>query len=443
MIPQLQREAPVSSPQIAPQWSLATRIGFRFAFSYFFLYASPGAIGALGVNERVTGYRAIFAAFWHRVVPWVGANILGLKADLHEIPSGSGDQLYDYVLILCIFVAACIATVVWSVLDRKRTNYQQLHQWLRLFMRLLLVTAMLTYGVAKILPMQFADVPLARLVHPLGYTSPQGLLWIFMGYSEAYGFFGGFAEALGGLLVAVPRLTTLGALVSIGALSNVLMLNLSYDVPRKIFTTHLLLICFFLILPDVQRMTNFFILNRTTEPVATVPFLKDKTLNRGVLLLQYFYCAAILVTVVQVSYRGAVLNKTYIDPSLRGIWSVEQFTEDNIQRPPVLTDEQRWHYVVFDSSEIVTIQPIEGSLRLCKFTLNDNRSALELIDIDNPAWKAKFTLEPSGSDRLLMTGEADGHPVSASLRRVDLSDPTRFLLYNRGFHWVTSVPRWR
>ncbi len=443
MIPQLQRDTPVSSPQIAPHWSLATRIGFRFAFCYFFLYTSPGAVGSLGLNEKISGYRSIFAGLWHQIVPWVGANILGLKGGLREIPNGSGDQLYDYVLLFCIFVVSCVATIIWSVLDRKRTNYQQLYQWLQLFMRLLLVTAMLTYGAAKILPMQFAPVPLARLVHPLGYTSPQGLLWIFMGYSEAYGFFGGFAELLGGLLVAVPRLTTLGALISIGALSNVLMLNLCYDVPRKIFTAHLLLVCTFLILPDIKRMTNLFILNRTTEAATTVPFLQDKLLNRGVLLLQYFYCAAILVIVLQVSYRGAVQNKDYTDPSLRGIWFVEQFSEDNVLRPPLVTDDQRWQYVVFDTNDFLTIQPMEGTLQLCKFTLNDSRSSLELVDFDNPTWKATFTLEPSGNDRIVMQGQANGHLVSATLHRVDLSNPTRFLLYNRGFHWVTPAPRWR
>ncbi|HUI83191.1 MAG TPA: hypothetical protein VL240_03160 [Candidatus Binatia bacterium] len=443
MIPQLQRETPVSLPGASPQWSLATRIGFRFAFSYFFLYISQGAVGSLGLNEKLTGYRAVFASLWSRLVPWVGTNILGLKDKLREVPNGSGDQLYDYVLVGCMFVVACVATAIWSVLDRKRTNYRQLHQWLRLAMRLLLVTALMNYGAAKIFPMQFADIPLARFVDPLGHTSPQGLLWVFMGFSEGYGFFCGFAELLGGLLVMVPRLTTLGALISLGALANVLMLNLCYDVPRKIFTTHLVLVCMFLVLPDARRLVNFFLANRAVEPATMVPFLKDRLLNHGVLALQYLYCLAILALCLVTSYRGAVQNKTYVDASLRGIWLVEEFVVDNVPQPALVTNVHRWHHVVFDFSDLFTIQPMDGPLQLCRFTLDGAGKNLELVELDDPSWKARFTLESRDGDHMLMTGEANGTAISATLRKVDLSDPTKFLLRNRGFHWVTPAPRWR
>jgi hypothetical protein len=443
MIPQLQTATAASSPEIAPRWSIATRIGFRFVFSYFFLYISPGAVGSLGIDEKVAGYRAIFSGFWHQVVPWVGQNLLGLKGSLVEVANGSGDQLYDYVLLVCIFVAAGLTTIVWSVLDRKRSNYRVLHQWLRLAMRLLLLGTMLNYGIAKIFPMQFVPLPLGRLVDPLGHVPPLGLLWIFMGYSRLYTIFGGLAEFAGGLLLIVPGLTTIGALVSLGALSNVLALNLAYDVPRKIVTTHLILICIFLILPDLRRMLNLFILNRATEPVATVPFLKDRLLNRGVYALQYLCCAAIFVMVFQSSYYGAPKVVAHIDASLRGIWFVEKFTTNNIEQPLLVTNNQRWQNVIFDNTQSIMVQPMDGPLQIYLFTLSDGGKALDLVSLDDPNSKARFLLEPQGNDRMLMTGQANGMPISATLRRLDLSDPTKFILWNRGFHWVTGVPRWR
>ena len=39
-----------------------------------------------------------------------------------------------------------------------------------------------------------------------------------------------------------------------------------------------------------------------------------------------------------------------------------------------------------------------------------------------------------------MEGDYDGHHVVANLQRVDMSDPTKFLLTNRGMHWVSSNP---
>src|ERR1700751_1148412 len=103
MIPAVQRETPVASSQITNHWSLATRIGFRFVFSYFMLYLGPGAVGALGVRDHGTTNpsRELWAAVWHSVVPWVGTNVLHIDGDFREVLNGSGDELYDYVLVFC------------------------------------------------------------------------------------------------------------------------------------------------------------------------------------------------------------------------------------------------------------------------------------------------------------------------------------------------------
>ncbi len=61
----------------------------------------------------------------------------------------------------------------------------------------------------------------------------------------------------------------------------------------------------FLVLPDTKRILNLFIFNRTAEPSPTVPFLKDNLLNRGVLTLQYLYCAASLALAFYVCYAPA------------------------------------------------------------------------------------------------------------------------------------------
>jgi hypothetical protein len=61
----------------------------------------------------------------------------------------------------------------------------------------------------------------------------------------------------GGVLVIIPRFTTLGSLVLVGAISNVFVLNMSYDVPVKQYSFHLLLMCLFVVAPDLQWKTSF------------------------------------------------------------------------------------------------------------------------------------------------------------------------------------------
>ena len=82
---------------------------------------------------------------------------------------------------------------------------------------------------------------LTRLLEPYGDSSPMGLLWTFMGASKGYSIFCGGVEMLAAILLFVPGCATLGALVAMGAMANVFMLNMCYDVPVKQYSFHLLL----------------------------------------------------------------------------------------------------------------------------------------------------------------------------------------------------------
>ncbi len=439
MIPQ-QQETPVVSAPSLPRWSLATRVGFRFTFSYFLLWLAPGAVGALGLQERVisTPFRDLWVSLWHQVVPWVGANVLHLQGSLAEVAKGSGDELYDYVLILCIFLLAAVITVIWSVLDRKRREYRQLYAWLRFFMRMTVGAGMIGYGLKKVFWSQFPQPPLAKLVDTFGRTSPMGLLWTFMGESRLYSLAGGIGETLGGMLLFVPRFTALGAIISFGMMSNVLLLNLGYDVPRKIYSVHLVLICLFLLLPDFRRLANVFIFNRRAEPVEETPLFKDKQFNFAALLLQFAFLIMVVFMTGKEAYLDSVKAATHLPAPIRGIWSVEEFTFDGVQHPPMITDTERWNRVIFDDPDLLTIQPMDGSLQQYDLKLDPDLRSFTFTKLGTTDVEGVFSLSQPQWDRITLQGKFDGRVLSANLRRVDLSDPAQFLLNNRGFHWVND-----
>ncbi len=437
MIPQLQRDTPVSSPEIAPHWSLPTRIAFRFFFCYFLLYVYPRSVGSLGAYVK---YNNPLRDMWHAVVPWVGTHILHISGDYTEVANGSGDQIYDWVLVFCIFVTAVIAAAIWSWLDRKRTNYEMLYQWLRIFVRMSIAVAMIIYGADKLYRMQFAEPALWRYVDSYGRTSPMGLLWAFMGMSRSYSFMGGVGEMTGALLLLVPRLTTLGALITMGMMSNVLMLNLFYDVPRKIYSTHLILFCLFLLLPDIKRLLDFFIFNRKTQLTPPAPVFKDKRMNYGLLALQVAIGVIALTMALTQAHQDQIKNETYIQAPLRGIWSVNDFSLDNSPRPPLLTDTERWQRIILDSPQKLTIQAMDGSLKDYFLQLDAVNGLMTLWDTSHPTWNARFKYDASHPNLMTLDGHFGQNHVSAKLDRVDMSDPVNFLLINRGFHWVTDYP---
>jgi len=437
MIPQLQRETSASAPEDTSSWSLATRIAFRFLFSYFILYVYPRSVGSLGAYVK---YSNPLRDMWHVVVPWVGANVLHVAGPFTEVANGSGDQIYDYVLLFCIAVVAAVSAIIWSLVDKKRTNYRVLYQWLRILVRMVVAVAMISYGLNKLFRMQFAEISYGRLVDTYGRTSPMGLLWAFMGASHAYSFFGGVGEMLGGLLLIVPEFTVIGSLITLAVMSNVLMLNLCYDVPRKIYSIHLILMCLFLLLPDMRRLLDLFVFNRKVQLTPPVPLFNDKLMNKGVLLLQVgIGIGAIFVCGAQ-AYKDAVKNETYLPPPIRGIWSVEEFTVDSIEHPPLTTDTQRWQRVILDDPQILTIQPMDGSQQQYYMELDAGKKTISIWKFDDVHWNTRFSFDNPDPDRMTLDGNFEGHHITANLHREDLSDPNKFLLINRGLHWVNAYP---
>jgi hypothetical protein len=62
-------------------------------------------------------------------------------------------------------------------------------------------------------------------------------------------------------------------------------------------------------------------------------------------------------------------------------------------------------------------------------------------EYDEPHRHATFSFENLKPDRMTLKGTSlDGHQITASLRRMDLSDPSKFLLINRGLQWVNPYP---
>ncbi|HTQ79627.1 MAG TPA: hypothetical protein VMM92_06500, partial [Thermoanaerobaculia bacterium] len=262
--------AAVGSPAA---WSLGQRLGFRFFFSYFLLYLFPFPLDYIPYPVKPL---ELYQRGLNGLVLWVGRVLFGQTITV--FPNGSGDTTYNYVQLFCYLTIACVATAVWSVLDRKRLAYPRLQQWFRLYLRFALATAMLSYGAIKVIKSQFPNPSLGRLIQPFGDASPMGLLWTFMGASKAYTNFSGACEMLGGFLLTARRTTLLGALVCFGVITNIVLLNFCYDVPVKLYSSHLLLISAVLIAPDARRLINLLILNRPAGPSPIGPLFNRRFL---------------------------------------------------------------------------------------------------------------------------------------------------------------------
>ena len=419
----------LTNEQPQRRWRPFTRMAFRFAFVYFLLYNLPFPLNAFPYVEKVGSF---YDSFWIWLVPQVG------RATLHREVStafnGSGDRTYDFLLVACLLLIALVSTVIWTLLDRKRPAYPTLYRWLNLYVRFALGTAMIGYGAFKVISSQFPAPTLDRLMQSYGDSSPMGLLWTFMGASEPYTMFVGFAEMISGILLFSRKTSTLGALMSIGVLSNVVALNFSYDVPVKLYSSHLLAMAIFLVLPDVRRLANFLILNRPVEPVRVQPFFQRKLWHRGAQV----FASLFLIAVVGISlYQSYDQRRSFISRGrspLYGVWEVEEFS---LGQAPATTSAPRWRRMVFDFPGRVVVQTATDAPERLGLELDQDKRTLTLRKRDDPSWNSVLTYEQVSPEVVRLAGALNGSEMTARLRR---SDERKFLLIDRGFHWINEFP---
>jgi hypothetical protein len=428
---------PVSTPQ--EHWSLALRVAFRFCVAYFTLFGlSNQILGGLFQVPKVDIPE--LSGHWplRQITFWTAAHIFRIKHDLVYTNSGSGDKTFDWVLAFCLLIIAALITCVWSILDRRRENYIVFHKWFRLAMRFMLASEMFLYGFAKVIPLQMPFPYLARLLEPYGNFSPMGVLWSSIGASQSYEIFAGAAETLGGILLLAPRTVTLGALICLADMTQVFMLNMTYDVPVKLFSFHLILFSLFLLAPEANRLLAFFFSDRAIGPSRQAPLFCSARANRVAVAIQVAFGLYLIGMGI---YSGMDAWKTYgggaPKSALYGIWNVDEMSVDGQLRLALFTDHDRWRRVVFDFATSTSFQRPDDTFTGFSSTIAEKDSTLTLSKPADKNWKASFHYSRPAPDQLVLNGSMDGHQVQMKLK---LLDRDKFTLVNRGFHWINEYP---
>jgi hypothetical protein len=218
-------------------WSAPKKIALRFFFFLFILYIFFNPNGVLPYTDVIAEY--LIQPF-HIIIPWLSKNLLHMPQPITTFTNGSGDTTYDYLVILLIVSVSVIATIIWSILDRKARNYNKLFYWLCVILRYYVGITMLSYGFVKIIKLQFPSPSPGRLLQSFGNASPMGLAWTYMGYSTGFNYFTGMAEVSCGVFLFFRKTTTLGALLGLVVAGNIMAINYCFDVPVKLLSTTLL-----------------------------------------------------------------------------------------------------------------------------------------------------------------------------------------------------------
>ncbi|SHM50406.1 hypothetical protein [Mucilaginibacter sp. OK098] len=432
-------------------WSTAQKIAFRFFMIFFLLYMFFNPNGVFPYSDSV---QAIYLQPFYKLVPFIGAHILHLHKPIIIAITGSGDTTYDYIIILLIFLMSIIGTIVWSITGRSTSNYNKLFYWLTVMVRYYVAITMISYGLYKVIKLQFPSPSFSRLLEPVGNLSPMGLAWTYMGYSKAFNYFTGFAEVLTGLLLFSRKTSTLGAIVGFVVAANIMAINYCFDVPVKLLATTLVIMCFFLMLRDAGRLINFFFKNKEALPSNLTPHrFKVKWKNTTLVVIKYVLiiytlCFGLVDAFAREKQNGAKAKK----PPLYGIYNVEAFIKNRDTLKPLLTDTIRWRRFMISRGGSAQIQMMNDSIRRYNFKTDiKKRSVIAYTDADTThKFNLIYNLTKPGladlknfkginkndtTEYLVLKGVWKKDTIEVWMRRLD---PNGFPLLQRGFHWVNE-----
>ena len=439
-------------PEAAQQpvrWSLPTRIAFRFCFCYLLPFGVTGLYMFAGFMFLMTN--SPFWNFdridpWRAALSWICAHIFRIHRKLFIYPDA--DYLSGYLQHLVELIVALAATVVWSILDRKRSDYRRLYGWFTIFLRFSLAIVLFSYGFDKVFPMQFGELTPSRLSQQVGGMDMFNMLWVFMASSQPYAIISGAMEVLAGLLLLAPRLETLGALLAVPVLTNIFLLNMDYGVPVKIVSSHLLLVTIFLAAPALLGIVRLVVLRHPVPPIVSPEISSRRTVDRAIragvaafgVVLCLMSCTA---SHTQYKKRLAAAAETQKSP-YSGLWIADTFTVPAAGPQSLFTSKLQQEYRVGPGTDHWLSMSMESTKRMnlglrdgvqdgLDLTLDSKTGVAELSDSDDPAWKARLTFRNTGSDLLTVDGTVNGVPISSTWHRKQLSG---FRLVQEKFMWI-------
>jgi hypothetical protein len=245
----------VDNPNSNHQWTTGQKIAFRFFFVFLTLQVlTESFFGNLfGANRDIwTLGETIF------VPPclWLNKHFFHLKYNSQGWTTFSAvlHTIRDTVYLL-LSILAC---VLWTIFDRKRSDYNKLLYWFSQALVMILCSIVFIYGIIKAIPVQMSFPSFISLQTPVGEMSPFDLIWITFGYGTPYQVFGGILEVLAAILILFRRTRIVGLVILIPLMVNIIMLNYTYQIGVLTLSFYILLVALFLLAPYIPQIIRFF-----------------------------------------------------------------------------------------------------------------------------------------------------------------------------------------
>ncbi len=377
-------------------WKPWQKISFRFFFLFFGItsifcwvitayYAYAAAFKA-SIEDLYKLYKP-FSGFFY----WLDKHIYHTGYDPQSNVSLPIDNHFGVIYYITIFFLAIIAAITWSILDKKRVNYDRLSYWFNVYLRYTLAIVILGYGIDKVIPVQMPYPRTVDMVRLFGNQSKEDLLWKFMGVSPGYMMFTGSCEIAAAILLFSRRTAVFGYLFILCVLTNVLALNWFYNISVKFFSSLLWLYAVYLLVPWIGKVFQFFF---SDSPVTTHQkhYTFEKKWKRNLL-----FSILVLVPLLVLALASIDNTKTYRKETASArkekMYNVTSFvTKDSLP-----ADSFRWKRVLFVYDNDIVIFNMKDKQDWYKCDTDSLKKDLALHSLyKSPAENLQYTYPAAG-----------------------------------------------
>ena len=254
-------------------------------------------------------------------------------------------------------------------------------------------------------------------------------------------------ETLAGLLLLYRRTATLGVLMGTAVLLNVAVLNLSYDIPVKIYSIQLVTCCLFLLANEMDRIMCFFVYNRPAAACTVYHYRFPKRWMRiGRVVLKLVFIGVAVGAVIRECIPWYQENnaQTKNMPFKAGMYDVTHYAVNGDTIPPLITDSLRWQNIVFDTKSSGSIGTGDTAFRKIykrayfQYKIDPVAHTFQIL-------KSRFDSVGVASLRYRFENDSTiffwGKRKNDSLAFVLTRSPRHFQLAEKQFHWLSEYNR--
>lgn len=313
------RKAPETG--VNRRWTPTQKVAFRVAFIYFLLLCIP---------TYSNFYEHLFGLEFSKITYHDFQSIVAFwPPQLILIESEEGVfGLFNYINLFLVFVIAVVGGTIWTLLDKKSTNYSTLYYWIRVLARYRLAYGMIGWGLKKAFPMQMVFPTVGMLNTPFIDMAEKKLYWSHVGVSFEYTVFLGFAEILPGLLLLHRKTAVLGGALAAVVTFNICIANHAYDAGVAVPAAYFALIGTFIAWYDLPKIWDLVVNERDVAPYRYYPTFAEpwqRYLRNGV----------------------KIAFNTLFVPVAAGLWAYGFFYGNNYNIPstPGLSDSKGYYNV--------------------------------------------------------------------------------------------------